>query len=46
MAIRVFGQNKDGIIMRTNAYGYKDLGLDKRIGMTNAKCLAFTYLNE
>ena len=32
--------------MRTNAYGYKDLGLDKRIGMANAKCVSFTYLNE
>ena len=27
-------------------HGYKDLGLDDRVGMTNAKCVAFTYLNE
>lgn len=32
--------------MRTNAYGYKDLGLEGRIGMTNAKCVAFTFLDE
>ena len=46
MAIRVFGQNKDGVVMRTNAYGYKELGLEGRIGMANTKCVAFTYLNE
>lgn len=46
MAIRIFGQNKDGVVMRTNAYGYKDLGLEGRIGMANTKCVAFTFSNE
>lgn len=46
MAIKVFGQNKDGVVMQANDYGYKDLGLEGRIGMANTKCVSFTYLNE